>query len=370
MTKSNRIAALMLTPALVALPLVSLSWIAGCKEGGGTNQTSQATPAAAPASASTGASTESADHVVAVVGTRKITVAEVDAAIKPELTRLDMEKYQARKGKVDELVQRALVEEAAKAKGVSPDELMTREVASHAKEPSDQEIQEFWDKHKEQIKGKLEEQKDRIKQYLKTRTLGTRQGEYLAELRKNAKVEVYLEPPRLEIATTGGIEKGDKSAPITFIEFSDYQCPFCARSQDVVKQVVEKYGDKLYRVFMDFPLTSIHPLAMPAAAASRCAGEQGKYWEYHDVLFQRQAQLSEENFRKWAEELGVDGAKFDACMKEDKHRKDIQRGMEVAQQAGVTGTPAFFLNGIMISGAQPFEQFESIIQSELERKKS
>jgi predicted DsbA family dithiol-disulfide isomerase/ribosomal protein S17E len=369
MTKSNRIAALLLTPAVVSLPLLSLSWIAGCKDGTASNPTAQATPASS-ASASTGAATASADQVVAVVGARKITVAELDASIKPELTRLEMEKYQARKAKVDELVQRALVEEEAKAKGVSPDELMTREVASHATEPTDQEIKEFWDKYKEQIKGKFEEQKDRVKQYLKTRSLGTRQGEYLAELRKNAKVEVYLEPPRLEVATTGGIEKGEKSAPITFIEFSDYQCPFCGRSQDVVKQVVAKYGDKLYHVFMDFPLTSIHPLAMPAAAASRCAGDQGKYWEYHDLLFQRQAQLSAENFGKWAQELGMDGAKFAACIKEDKHQKDIQSSMEIGQKAGVTGTPAFFLNGIMISGAQPFEQFESIIQTELERKKS
>jgi protein-disulfide isomerase len=117
-------------------------------------------------------------------------------------------------------------------------------------------------------------------------------------------------------------------------------------------------------VFRDYPL-NIHPLAQPAAEAAQCAHEQGKFWEYHDKLFENQAQLNADNFKKWAGELGLEASKFDECVASGKHRQNVLADFQAGQKVGVTGTPAFFVNGRMLSGAQPFEKFKEIIDDEL-----
>jgi protein-disulfide isomerase len=327
-------------------------------------------PSGPHSTATTGSSSPAAGEVIARVGDREIKLSEVDSAIESELKRLEMERYRARKSRLDQMVNETLVEQKAKSLGISPEDLAKNELVGKVKTPGEEDVKQVYERFKAQNPsfGTFEEMAPRIREGMSQQAMQNRQEEYVAELRKDAKVEILLTPPRIQVATTGGQESGPKDAPITLVEFSDYQCPFCGRSQATVKQVLDKYEGKIRHVFMDYPLTQIHPLAAPAATASRCAGDQGKYWEYHELLFERQRDLSQENLGKWAAELGLDGGKFDGCMKSNKFEADIRRSVEIGQQAGVTGTPGFFVNGIMINGAQPFAVFQETIDDELARK--
>ncbi len=174
------------------------------------------------------------------------------------------------------------------------------------------------------------------------------------------------EPKRYDVATDDDPAIGPKTAPVTIIEFSDYQCPYCRRwAQQVEGKLLETYGDKIRLVYRDFPLTRIHPYALPAAEAANCAGEQGKYWEYHDALFSGKYELGEEAFTAYAKDLGLDTDQFAQCMKEHRYRDEVEGDLNYALALGVQSTPTFFINGIAVVGAQPFEVFASIIDQEL-----
>ncbi len=160
---------------------------------------------------------------------------------------------------------------------------------------------------------------------------------------------------------------GPKDAPITIIEFSDFQCPFCARAAPTVKQILKEYDGKVRFVYRDFPL-SFHQNAQKSAEAAECADEQGKFWEYHDKLFENQNALEISNLKQYAKDLGLDSSKFDSCLDSGKYTKEVEKDTEDGQKYGVTGTPAFFINGKLVSGAQPFKNFATIIDSELKGK--
>jgi protein-disulfide isomerase len=348
------------TPAgLIALSLLVLS----CSpDGGGSSKSASGGETEASAAGS------GDDRVAARVAGRTITVGEVDRAIESELARLEMQRYQARRRARDQMVDQALVAAKAKELGVADDALFQKEVGEKVKPPSDAEIRAYYDKNKDRIPQKFEEVAPRIQQALFGQAMQARQQEFVSGLRKESDVEIALAPPRIEIPLEAGITSGPADAPITLVEFSDYQCPFCARSQETVERVLEKYGDKVRHVFMDFPIERIHPQAKPAAIAGRCAADQDKFREYHALLFENLRELTRENFDKWAKELGLDTAAFSACLDSGKHVPLIEATLAAGQEAGVTGTPAFFVNGVMVSGAQPFEVFEELIDEELERQ--
>lgn len=161
--------------------------------------------------------------------------------------------------------------------------------------------------------------------------------------------------------------KGDPDAPVTIVEFSDYECPFCGRHfQQTYPQIVTNYIDtgKVKLVYRDFPL-SFHPQAQKAAEAAECAGEQGKYFEMHDKLFENQQTLSVANYKTWAGELGLSQTAFDECLDSGSMAAEVATDMSAGQAAGVTGTPGFFVNGVKISGAQPYSVFETAIEAAL-----
>ena len=163
--------------------------------------------------------------------------------------------------------------------------------------------------------------------------------------------------------------KGDADAPVEIIEFSDFQCPFCNRFYtQTLPQIEEEYiaTGKAKLVYRDFPLTNIHPEAAPAAAAAECADDQGKFWEYHDILFENYQTLSTSNYKQWAADLGLNQAQFDECVDSGKYEGEVAQDFSDGQAAGVTGTPTFFVNGQKISGAQPFSSFQAAIEAALE----
>lgn len=158
---------------------------------------------------------------------------------------------------------------------------------------------------------------------------------------------------------------GPANAPITIVEFSDYECPYCRRwHNDVFQRLRREYGDRIRFVFRDFPLSSIHPNAQPAAEAANCAFEQDKFWEFSDLLFLG-SELSQEIYVQYATQLKLDVQKFSACLASGKYSQEVLDDYQFAAQLGVRSTPTFFVNGLPIVGAQPFEVFKDVIDREL-----
>lgn len=169
------------------------------------------------------------------------------------------------------------------------------------------------------------------------------------------------------VVTTSDFLKGGKDAKVTIVEYSDFECPFCGRAFPTVEQVMETYGDDVRLVYRHFPLNSIHPQAQKAAEASECAADQGKFWDYHDKLFANQDGVSAgvTQFKKWAVELGLNAAKFNSCLDSGDKAAAVQEDADSGSAAGVTGTPAFFINGVSVVGAQPFSTFKQVIDEQL-----
>jgi protein-disulfide isomerase/copper chaperone CopZ len=158
--------------------------------------------------------------------------------------------------------------------------------------------------------------------------------------------------------------RGNFEAPITLVEFSDFECPFCERHYPTMNKILADYKGKVRLVYKHFPLSQIHPNAQKAAEASECAAEQGKFWEYHDKLFENQASgLSLEKFKQWAKDLGLNSSKFNNCLDSGKYAQKVQADYQEGAEKGVNGTPATFVNGQLVSGAVPYESFKQIIDS-------
>ena len=154
---------------------------------------------------------------------------------------------------------------------------------------------------------------------------------------------------------------------MTIVEFSDFHCPFCQRVLPTLAQLATQYGAKVKLVFRDYPLDQLHPQSRQAHEAARCANEQGKFWAYHDLLFANAPKTSPEQLKASAQEAGLDLPAFDQCLSSGKYQTTVQQDIEAGTHAGVTGTPAFFINGRLLSGAQPLESFARVIEEELAR---
>jgi protein-disulfide isomerase len=317
--------------------------------------------------------TSGGSDVAARVGDRTITVKELDehwqkSAPGPHAQALQT-MYEGRKGALDEIISDMLIQQAAKARGVTNEQYMQAEVGKRIKSVTDADVVAFFEQNQAQMQGRpLADVAPVIRRYLDEQQRTSAQQAVIAELRKSGPpIRLTFEPPRLEVAVApDDASQGPATAPVTIIEFSDFQCPFCQRVAPTLKQVREKYGDRVRIVWKDFPLTSIHPQAFKAAEAGNCAREQGKFWEYHDRLFANQQALQPELLKKHAADAGLDAAKFNACLDTAKYSDRVQAQMGIGTGLGVQSTPSVFINGRLVAGAQPLDVFTTIIDEELE----
>src|SRR5688500_52531 len=269
---------------------------------------------------------QSPSDAAARVGDRTITVKELDdrwrAGDPAGHSEATQKLYDGRRNALDDMVAEMLVAEAAKGKGMSPDAYVEAEISRRAKPVTDADVVAFYQSNISQMQGRnLDAMAPLINRYLQEQNrIGARQA-LVAELRKGGPaLRVIIDAPRHEVtlaATDPSI--GSASAPVTLVEFSDFQCPFCQRVAPTLKQVQKTYGDKVRIVWKDFPLTQIHPEAFKAGEAAHCAGEQGKFWEYHDRLFANQQALQPDSLKKYAADAGLDAAKFNACVDTSKY---------------------------------------------------
>ena len=307
------------------------------------------------------------DGVVARIGETTISQADLEKEVKAQLIEIDNARYEALKSGLDRMIGEKLFIAEAKARNVTVEALIASEVKSKVKAPTDEEIAQVYEASKAELgDATLEQVKPQIIQFLSQRQEAVATRDLVESLRAKYKPVITLAAPRLEVAN-GDLEgRGPAGAPITIVAFSDYECPYCKRAEETVEQVIAAYPDKIRYYHRDFPL-EFHANARPAAEAARCANAQGKFWPYRTALFASQ-NLTEERLKSIADETGVDRAKFDECLASDQFASAIDKDMADGQGVGVNGTPAFFVNGRLLSGAQPLEAFKEIIDGELAGK--
>jgi protein-disulfide isomerase len=311
---------------------------------------------------------------IATLDGEPITLAELDEWIKDQLLEEQLKgksasaAHEFREERLRQLIDDRLVAAAAAAQGVEVEALLEQQRT--AVSVSDEEIAKFYEENQERLgDATLEQMGPRIRSHLEGRAKRQAETSFVEGLRTAAAVEILIDAPRVEVAADGPA-LGPADAPVTIVEFSDFQCPFCARAGPIVKELNAKYPEQVRIVYRHFPLDSIHPRARPAAEAAACADEQGAFWPYHDLLFANPRGLSDEDLVRYAGEAGIDTEKFAQCVTEGRHRKQVERDLQEGRRVGVSGTPSFFVNGRMLGGAQPVEEFVRLIEDELERADS
>ncbi len=324
---------------------------------GGASTASSGAGASASAGGSGMGTRIPANTVVAEWKGGKMTYGELvklkEANFKKLYNKYIADLYQAEQRELEGHIIESLVKEAAKAAGKSEEEYM-RGVAG---EPTvtDAEIQEFYDKQVKQSGQPFEAVADRIRQFL----VGSKQRDAMKaaidKIKADNGVKLSLPEPETSKASfdlAGRPFKGNPNAKITIVEFSDFQCPYCSRAIAPIKDVLAAMPNDVKVYFLHFPL-NFHEKAMPAAIASQCANAQGKFWEFHDKIFEQQNALSPELFASTAKELGLDEGKFNACLTDPATKAFVEADMKQGEVGGVEGTPSFFINGVPSQSGPP-----------------
>jgi len=301
---------------------------------------------------------EMADQtILARVDGVAITKESVEASVAGQLLKLQRDRHTLIEKAVETQVRNSLLDAAAAKKDITREALIEAEVNDKLAEVPTEEVDSFYEARKQQIRATKEKVEDQIRRLI-------RYESFIKELEAAADVEVLTEPFRVEVAATGP-KKGPDGAPITIVEFSDFECPFCGRVNPAIAKVRETYGDKVQIVFRQFPL-DIHRNARKAGEASLCADEQGKFWEMHDGMFENQKTLNPEGLKSIAASIAdLAVPEFNKCLDSGKYADAVEKDVQEGAKAGVSSTPAFFINGRYLSGAQPFEAFAAIIDDEI-----
>ena len=325
-----------------------------------------------------GASTLWADDgVVAIIGDQPVQRAELMTAAAvaledTELQRLrcgyeaDRQHDEVLRTFLSEIVHDRLLELESERTGTTV-EAMLASARKSAPPVSTEEIEGFYQRNRDRIPYGLKDVAAQIHAFLTEQAEQQAVGEFLSVLEERFDAVYRLDPFRLEIDTDGFASQGPDDAPVTIVEFSDFECPFCARVQPALERAKREYAGTLRLVYRHFPLSDIHPNAQKAAEASICAGEQGEFWEMHDLMFGEQATLSVPDLKDKAGRIGLDRVAFDACLDSGRHQQTVRMDIRAAAAAGVSGTPALFVNGRPLSGAVPFETIAATIDDELKR---
>ena len=305
---------------------------------------------------------------LAEVNGEAVTADEVARALGAKLTKLHEQIYTLKREQLDAIIaQRLLLQEASK-RGVSIPALLDAEVTANVGLVTETEVERVYQANKAKISGDESDVREKIRASLQQRKLSAQREQFVRSLRDKGTVIDRLQPPpvtRVVVGTDGAPVRGDAQAPVTLVEFSDFHCPFCKQVQPTLTALLERYPGKVKLAFRDLPLAQLHPQAPRAAEAARCAQDQGKFWDYHDVLFAQAPKAGDDDLNRYAADLGLDREKFAGCLSGNVHRGTVQRDIQDATKLGLEGTPAFFINGRLISGAQPMEKFVQMIEEEV-----
>jgi protein-disulfide isomerase len=320
-------------------------------------------PVAAPPTSSVGC--EDPSTPVARYNGKVVTLKEADAQVASQLKQLDKQKLEARQSAAEQVVVQALVREEAAKLGQTEEQYLKANIEDKLPAPAEAEIKRVFEENKAKMPpgATLESMREQIVAFLGQDGKRKQAMQLFADLKKKSGFQLLLEEPRVTVEAKGP-SRGPAEARVTIVEFSDFECPFCSRAEESVTQVMDHYAGKVRLVYRHFPL-SFHPHAQKAAEAAACAEAQGKFWDMHKQLFANQQKLAPDELKAHAQAVGLDAAKFGACLDSSATKAQVDADQKAGAEAGVTGTPAFFINGKQLSGAQPFEEFEKVIDAEL-----
>ena len=327
--------------------------------------------ACASTPASTTTSQPAENTTLATWENGSLSVSDLDDEITRQLKQMEAEYLLKRYQTEVQIAEGLGIEKVAEATGQDLQQLIIQEVTTKAVPPTDAEVQSFYEENKARMGDRsLEEAAASISAFLQEERSKEIVDQWLAafKAKHNFKVSVpFPDLPRFEVSVDDDPSIGPDDAPITIIEFGEYECPFCARAKVVTDQLMKNYEGKIRRVYRDFPL-GFHQRAIPAAVAANCAGAQDKYFPMHDLILGDQSNLSDEAFKSYAEQLKLDIPAWETCLQDPAQVAEIRADMADGEKVGVSGTPGFFINGIFLSGALPYETFEAIIERELAKK--
>ncbi len=310
--------------------------------------------------------------VVATVSGRNILLSEVDRRLGDELAKVNEQLYEMRHEAAERLAIEMLVKQAAQRDDVGEDDWLRRKIEPKVKAPTDAQIEQLFYKVKDRLDAgaTLDSVRAQLTASLYREERGKQAKVIFEQLKKEAQFEMRLEPPPRvrKVVDAVGPSKGKADAAVTIVVFADFQCPFCGRANETVEKVMAAYQDNVRLVYRQFPL-SMHRDAPRAAEAALCADAQGKFWAFHDALYANQSDLSQEALAERANSVGLDLTKFGHCLDAGTMTEQVKRDVKDGDRLGVNGTPAYFINGIMLSGARPEQEFRQVIDSELVRLK-
>ena len=284
--------------------------------------------------------------------------------------RLQEAIYEARKAALDALIADHLLRLEAKRAGVSPQALLDRELRSRATTITENDVRAWYEANQSRVKAaSFEAAAADIRRLLEGQQRERLQQDLLLRLRAATPVTVLLQPPREQLQVAADEPaSGPAGAPVEIVMYSDFQCPFCAKVGGTIARLKQQYGERLRVVFRDFPLSSIHAQAEQAAVAARCAHEQGRFWEFHDRIFAQPRDVTPARLEEHAAQVGLDPERFAACRANPRTQTIVSDNRASGERLGITGTPAFFINGRFVTGAQPDEVFQRVIDEELQAR--
>ncbi len=309
--------------------------------------------------------------VVAKIAGEEITEEQLIGNDKLDFFELKKREYDLKMDRVNRLMAEKLIGAEAKKANLPLEEFINKTVIKGEIKISDAEYKKFVAEKKIPESQLNPQIKERINGFLQTQKKQELVDAYIAKLTKSTPVEIYFVKPKMDVQVDvgGAPVTTTKNTKVTIVEFSDFQCPFCSRAADIVTEIKKKYGNKVKVAFRHFPLP-MHKEARPTSEASMCVNEQStdKFWKFHDLAFKNQDKLDNASLESYAKQAGADVKKFKDCFEAKKFAGQVQQDMEYGEKIGVRSTPTFFVNGQLVSGAVPIEQFAELIDEGLESK--
>lgn len=304
------------------------------------------------------------DAVVAHVGGEPVRLSEIGAQSTRVKALMNME--QGVRGLLDGHVFDLLAEREAAAAGLELEAWLSREIDEKVVPVTEDEALAFFQENPPRGDADFESMKPRVIAYLERERATERRTQLSDELRGKYEVEILLEPYRVDVSGDDDPSRGIAVAPVTVVMFFDFQCGYCDRARPTMDQLLELYPNSIRVVYRDYPIPK-HPRAQRMAEAANCANEQGRYFEYADALFAQMRRTDDADLLARATEVGLDFPRFQQCLDSGRYAAEVQADFRDGQAVGVSGTPAFFVNGRLISGAQPVDVFIELIDEELGR---
>jgi len=299
--------------------------------------------------------------VVAKVSGSNLTLADLQQKEGGKLLQAEYQYYLNERKALEELIDDQLLANEARRLNISLDQLLTTEVYKGVKDPTEDQLEVYYEGLDTQEP--YEAVRADVLQHIRELRRTKARAAYVENLRKQANINVMLMPPAVNVNIAHAYTKGSQDAPVVFVEFADYECPYCQKVNPQIQQLKKDYGDKVAVVYKDFPLP-MHHGSEKAAEAARCAGEQGKFWEYHDVLFYSK-QVDIDSLKEHARVLKLDGDAFDTCLDSGKEAKAVNQDLEEGKGLGLTGTPSFFVNGHFFSGVIDYGTLKDMVNQQL-----